>query len=70
MQRDAQAPSVRSCPDRQRREGDQHRHTQRRVRAHDAEIDHDNHHTNWQTVADDGERPGVAGVSCEYETAG
>jgi hypothetical protein len=56
MQCDARAPAIRSRPERP-------------MRAHDAEIDQDNHRANWQSIADDGEGPRVTGIACEDQPA-
>ena len=62
VQRDGRAPAIGSRPDYNAPQRDQHRHAQRRMRANDAEIDHDDHCGNRHAVADDVEGPRVTGI--------
>jgi hypothetical protein len=70
VQRDADAPAIRRRPHEQRAEHDKRREAERVVRAAVPEIDQDDDRGDRQAIADDRERPGVAGIPFEYETAG
>ena len=69
MQRDTYAPAVGGRPDKQRQQHDHHRQAQHRMRADHSEIDQDDNHGNRQPIADDGEGPRIAGITCEDQTA-
>ncbi len=69
MQRDTRAPTVVSRPYCQRRQPNQHRDTRHGMRTHHSEVDQCDHRGKGQPIADDGESPGIAGISCEDQTA-
>ena len=69
MQRDAGAPAVRRRPDDQDAEdGDRHQ-AQHEVRSDHAEVDEDDDRRDRKPIADDRERPRVAGIALVDEAA-
>jgi hypothetical protein len=69
VKRDADTPAIRRRPDEGRADDDKDNGHEQRARPSDSEVDESDKDGQRQAIAEDGERPGVAGVALEGQAA-